>query len=102
MPWFSDALVAPFELQRRVADLPLSIELGSAEMVTVGRAGAAGCTGGGGGGGGGGTSFSHPAANSARLMLSVASAIFRLLIMELIGLLTFLSAILEPICWTKG
>jgi hypothetical protein len=89
MPWFSDALVALLELQRRVADLPLSIEFGSAEIVTVGRAGAGGCTGAGGGGGGGGGSFLHPAANIARVKLSVASAIFRLLIIEIIGLLFF-------------
>ena len=87
MPWFSEALVAFDDVHRSVADLPLSMELGSAEIDTVGRAGGAGSTGGG-GGGGGGTSFLHPAANSARLMLSVASAIFRLLIMELFGLLS--------------
>lgn len=87
MPWFSEALVAFDEFHRSVADLPLSIELGSAEIDTVGLAGA-GAGAGGGGGGGGGTSFLHPAANSARLMLSVASAIFRLLIMKLLGLLT--------------
>jgi hypothetical protein len=97
MPWFSEALVTSDELHRRVADLPRSIELGSAEIDTVGRAGGGTSTGGGGGGGGGGTSFLHPAANSARLMLSVASAIFRLLIMELFGLLTVFAILVGPL-----
>ena len=98
IPWFNEALVAFDELQRRVADLPLSIELGSAEIDTVGLAGAgAGAGAGGGGGGGGGGSFLHPAANSARLILIVASAIFRLLIMELLGLLAVSAILIGPI-----
>jgi hypothetical protein len=72
-----EALVAPVEDHFRVADLPLSIELGSAVRLTVGRAGAGGGsdTGGGGGGGGGGGSFLQPAANTAKNTLRKISAI---------------------------
>ena len=97
IPWFNEALVAFDELQRRVADLPLSIELGSAEIETVGLAGAGASGGGDGGGGGGGGVFLHPTANSARLILSVASAIFRLLIMDFLGLLAVSAILIGPI-----
>jgi hypothetical protein len=75
MPWFNDAPVAFVDDHRNVADLPRSIELGSAVMLTVGRAGAGGgvSTGGGGGGGGGG-GFLQPAARKIRQMLSKTSA----------------------------
>ncbi|MDE0165050.1 MAG: hypothetical protein OXH92_15710 [Bryobacterales bacterium] len=69
-----EAEVAFVEDQFRVADLPRSMELGSAEIVTVGFGGGAGSGAGGGGGGGGGGSFLQPAAKTAKNTLSMISA----------------------------
>jgi hypothetical protein len=79
IPWFSSAPVALLELHFNVADLPRSMEVGSAVKFAVGRAGGAGFTSGvgGGGGAGGGTFFLHPAANSAKLKPNKIKAIFR-------------------------
>jgi hypothetical protein len=76
MPWLIEALVAPVVDHFRVADLPRSMELGSADNVTVGLAAGGGVsfTGGGGGGGGGG-SFLQPAAKIAKHTLRMISAI---------------------------
>ncbi|MEZ5362771.1 MAG: hypothetical protein R2748_10645 [Bryobacterales bacterium] len=49
MPWLSEAESALDDVHFSVADLPRSIELGSAEMLIVGRAGAGFSAGGGGG-----------------------------------------------------
>jgi hypothetical protein len=74
MPWFNDAPVAFVDDHRKVADLPRSIELGSAVMLTVGRVGAwGGASTGGGGGGGGGGGFLQPAAKKTKQMLSRTS-----------------------------
>src|SRR5690606_28326131 len=91
IPWLSEALAALDEVHLSVADLPRSIEVGSAVRVTVGRGLGCSRTGGGGGGGGSGAGvfFLQPAAKSAKLALSTISATLRLLCMELVGLLTF-------------
>jgi hypothetical protein len=68
-----EAEVAFVEDHFRVADLPRSMELGSADRVTVGLAGGSG-SGAGGGGGGGGGSFLQPAAKTAKNTLSMISA----------------------------
>ena len=60
MPWFNDALAAFCEDHFNVADLPRSIELGSADNETVGFGGGGGGGSSGGGGGGGGGGFLQP------------------------------------------
>ena len=57
-----DTLVALVELQDNVEDCPLSIDVGSAERVTVGAGAGGGATGAGGGGGGAGAFFLQPLA----------------------------------------
>lgn len=55
-----DTFTAFVESQVNVEDCPLSIDVGDAEMVTVGAGFGAGATGGGGGGGGTGAFFLQP------------------------------------------
>ena len=64
MPLFKDALVAFCEDHLKVADLPRSTELGSADKLTDGAGGGGGGGSSGGGGGGGGGGFLQPATTS--------------------------------------
>jgi hypothetical protein len=85
IPWLIETLLdVPLISQRKVADWPRWMELGSAvNWATVGAEGAGGggagvAAGGGGGGGGAGTFFLHPAANSANETARPMIVIFRL------------------------
>ena len=81
--------MAFFDDHFSVADLPRSMELGSADSVTSGRGGGGGgCSTFGGGGGGGG--FLHPPTNATKKMLSKTSAMLLFVDMELLRLLKVL------------
>jgi hypothetical protein len=78
-----DTSVASLTVQFRVAELPRSMALGSAENCIAGLAAGGGATtagGGGGGGGGGGTFFLQPAAMRNMENANSNRLIFRLVI----------------------
>jgi hypothetical protein len=81
-----DTSVASLTDQRRVADCPRSIELGSAVNCPIvggfgaGGGGGASAFGGGGGGGGGGAFFRQPAINTAKNNASVQTSLICLLL----------------------
>jgi hypothetical protein len=79
--------VASLTSQRNVADWPRSMALGSAEKEIPGALGGGGTSFtsglGGGGGGGGGAFFLQPAATRNRETASIATLMFRLLILKL-------------------